>query len=209
MTRAKTSTHHVSPSQRKLLDWGTVRTIFLDRLAQLGAPHELTFKSVCLPFPDNPPTFSWWRRKSAAKIERVLRANLAARQMRIGDPHGGRLLPNPCYDTAHLLFEARRRAGVEATLAAAILSLLYYRVERGMDRPLPMELIEPVRRSCIRAYPALAKPIWNAGSKDVLPIDLPPLRRNPTSEMRLVEELADDGAVLFSQWMPVRFCMSD
>jgi len=208
MTRPATEANLTIRTQPAGLDWAKVRTVFLDRLSRLGAPAQPALKTVRLPFPDNPPTYAWWMRQSAAKIERELRARLAANQFRIGDPHGGRLLPNPCYNTAHLLFEARR-TGAGALLSAAILSLLHHRIERGMDRPLPMGMIERVRRACTHAYPALAKPIWYAGSKDVLPIDLPPLRPNPTNEEQLVEELADDGAVLFSKWMPVRFGLSD
>jgi hypothetical protein len=190
---------------KKAADWAAIHNSFVGSLRRRGMEPMLSVRSYdvfSLGGRINPIEHAWWPRGRASEIERDLL--LADREgvLRGIHLHGGAPKDNAALATVRLLDHAEA-AGPQVATAMLVSALLHFREARGNDKVGGYELRARARAAIDAAHPIMKELYWNPGSKNVLPISFPTSGKATDLE-GLAELLADDGALLIADWIPVR-----
>lgn len=199
--RARHGAENERKQAAKAADWHTLRSAFVARLRDLRAPVTITFRDYRLREWLGPQEHAWWPAERADEIEAELFAADARADVRLGHVHGGPPESNPALATLRML-ERAEEAGEEAKLAMLVLALLEYRCAKNYP-PVPTELRWRAQDACRSVHAILDGLNWNYGSKRLLPNFI--AWCDPPADLGgLARQLADDGANLLTNWVPVR-----
>jgi len=182
-------------------DWLKLRSAFVEHLRRLHAPQTIAFRDYRLRHWFRPVEHAWWPAEQAEKIEAEMFAADARQDVRLGHLHGGPPESNPALHTLRMISRAAE-AGDEAKLAMLVLALLEYRCIDNQP-PVPSELRWRAHFACRSVHPILNGLSWNYGAKRLLPNFI--TWRDPPGDLEgLARQLAEDGADLLINWVPVR-----